>query len=257
MGGKGLFTKELEEALLDRRIDLAVHSLKDLPTGLPKGLCIGAVLEREDVRDALISKGNRLLEQLPRNARIGTSSLRRQAQLLHYCPSFQLVSLRGNLDTRIRKLETEGFDAIIVAAAGVHRLGFSQQITQYLPLEVSLPAVGQGALAIEIREDDLELKSYLAKLEHPPTRQAVVAERALLHRLEGGCQVPLGAYASVSGDRLSLQGMVSKVDGSLLLRDRVEGEINQAEALGVQLAENLIKQGANDILQEIYNKRII
>jgi len=251
IGGKGLFTKELEEALLDRRIDLAVHSLKDLPTELPHGLCIGAVLEREDVRDVLISRQNQPLDQLPRTARIGTSSLRRQAQLRHYCPGFQLVSLRGNLDTRLRKLETENLDAIVVAAAGVLRLGLSRQITQFLPLEISLPAVGQGALAVEIREDDAELKSYLARLDHPSTRQAVSAERSFLHRLEGGCQVPLGAYARVENARLTLEGVVSKTDGSLLLRDTALGEAEQAEAIGIQLAESLIQQGADKILREI------
>jgi hydroxymethylbilane synthase len=252
IGGKGLFVKELEDALLAGRIDLAVHSLKDVPTELPPGLTIGAITERENPHDVLISRGNRRLEDLPANAILGTSSLRRQAQLLHYSPEFRLVDLRGNLDTRIRKLDEQGLDAIIVAAAGLYRLGLKTRVTQQLPMDICLPAVGQGALGIEIREEDQRLKQLLTPLHHPPTSVAVEAERALLKRLEGGCQVPLGAYAQVSNGTLRLQGLVASPDGGRLIRDEISGGLDEAGKLGISLAERLLEGGGREILETIY-----
>jgi len=254
IGGKGLFVKEIEEALLQGTIDLAVHSMKDVPTALPDGLEILCVPEREDPRDALISRDAMTLDRLPRGARIGTSSLRRQAQLLHRRPDLKIEMLRGNLDTRLRKLEDGEFDAIVLAAAGLTRMGWAEQITEYLSPEVSLPAIGQGALGIEGRRDDDFLREVVSALEHPPTRTAVTAERALLDRLEGGCQVPIAAHATLSGERLCLDGRVSSVDGRRLVQDRVEGPAADARELGMRLAEQLLRQGGEAILNEIYGR---
>ncbi len=251
VGGKGLFVKELEDALLCGRIDLAVHSLKDMPTELPPGLCIGVVTERENPFDIIISRDNRKLEDLPHDATLGTSSLRRQAQLLHYSKEYKFVDLRGNLDTRIRKLHEQGFDAIVLAAAGVYRLGWQEKISQILPATICLPAVGQGALGIEIREDDQQLRDLLAHLHHQKTGMAVEAERALLKRLEGGCQVPLGAYAEVNDDKLTLQGVVADPEGKQLIRDEISGRPDDAANLGVTLAERLLDNGGREILAAI------
>jgi hydroxymethylbilane synthase len=251
IGDKGLFVKELEDALLNEQIDLAVHSLKDVPTDLPPGLIIGAVTTRENPQDILISRNNIQLQDLPPDATLGTSSLRRQAQLLHYSPRFKLVDLRGNLDTRIRKLTEQKMDGIVLAAAGVCRLGWQEKISQYLPIDICLPAVGQGALGIEIRETDQRLKTLIAPLNHPPTGAAAVAERALLKRLEGGCQVPLGAYAQVENNTLRLQGVIASVDGEKLIRDEISGKPDEAAELGVGLAERLLDAGGREILATI------
>jgi hydroxymethylbilane synthase len=201
IGGKGLFVKEIEDALLSKEIDLAVHSMKDVPTALPEGLDILCVPPREDPRDALITRDGCRLDQLKPGARIGTSSLRRQAQLLHYRPDFTIEMLRGNLDTRLRKLREGQFDAIVLAAAGLRRLAWDAEITEYLPVHLSLPAIAQGALGIEARSDDTFVRELLSRFEHRPTRITVTAERALLHRLEGGCQVPIAAHAALDGDQ--------------------------------------------------------
>ncbi len=254
IGGKGLFIKEIEDALLQGEIDLAVHSMKDVPTVLPKGLEILCVPAREDPRDALISREAKPLDRLPRGARVGTSSLRRQAQLLHRRPDLKIEMLRGNLDTRLRKLRDGEFDAIVLAAAGLKRMGWAEQITEYLPSEVSLPAIGQGALGLEGRRDDAFVRGILAALDHHPTRTAVTAERALLERLEGGCQVPIAAHATLSGERLRLDGLVASVDGCRLVRDSVEGPVADARELGMRLAEQLLRQGGEAILNEIYGR---
>ncbi len=252
IGGKGLFVKEIEEALLRREIDLAVHSMKDVPTALPDGLGILCVPSREDPRDALVSHGGQSFSQLPRGSRIGTSSLRRQAQLLHHRPDLTIAMLRGNLDTRLKKVREGQYDAIVLAAAGLRRMGWLDRVTEYLEPEISLPAIGQGALGLEGRTDDTFLRGLLGPLDHPTTRIAVTAERALLDRLQGGCQVPIGAHARVQDGRLSLEGLVATVDGRRLIRDRVEGGLEDASALGRALAERLLGQGGDRVLEEIY-----
>ncbi|MGH7250689.1 MAG: hydroxymethylbilane synthase [Nitrospiraceae bacterium] len=254
IGGKGLFVKEIEEALLRGEIDLAVHSMKDVPTVLPDGLDILCVPPREDPRDVLISRDAVSLDQLPRGSRVGTSSLRRQAQLLHHRPDLTVQMLRGNLDTRLRKLRNGEYDAIVLAAAGLRRMGWANEVTEYLPPEVSLPAIGQGALGLEGRRDDGFLRDLLAPLEHPATRTAVTAERALLERLEGGCQVPIAAHAAIKGDTLILDGLIASVDGARFIRDMVQGPVADAHVLGVQLAEKLLARGGAPILNEIYGK---
>jgi hydroxymethylbilane synthase len=252
IGGKGLFVKEIEEALLSGEIDLAVHSMKDVPTELPEGLAILCVPPREDPRDALISRDGRSFMDLPHGARIGTSSLRRQSQLLHARPDLTIAMLRGNLDTRIKKLRGGQFDAIVLAAAGLRRLDWAHEITEYLSPQISLPAIGQGALGIEGRKDDLFMRSLLSGLDHAESKTAVLAERALLHRLQGGCQVPIAAYATVAGKIVRLEGLVSSVDGKELFRDVAEGTIEEPESIGVQLAERLLAHGGDRILQAIY-----
>src|SRR5262245_26236098 len=252
IGGKGLFVKEIEEALLSGEIDLAVHSMKDVPTELPEGLAILCVPPREDPRDALISRDGESFKDRPHAARIGTSSLRRQAQLLHARTDFTIAMLRGNLDTRLKKLRAGQFDAIVLAAAGLRRLAWAHEITEYLAPEISLPAIGQGALGIEGRRDDLFIQSLLSGLDHAPSKTAVLAERALLHRLEGGCQVPIAAHATVVGMGVRLEGLVSSVDGKELIRDTVEGTIEDPESIGIQLADRLLAQGGGRILQAIY-----
>ena len=252
IGGKGLFVKEIEEALLSGEIDLAVHSMKDVPTELPEGLAILCVPPREDPRDALISRDGRSFMDLPRGARIGTSSLRRQSQLLHARPDLTIAMLRGNLDTRIKKLRGGQFDAIVLAAAGLRRLDWAHEITEYLSPQISLPAIGQGALGIEGRKDDLFMRSLLSGLDHAESKTAVLAERALLHRLQGGCQVPIAAYATVAGKIVRLEGLVSSVDGKELFRDVAEGTIEEPESIGIQLAERLLAHGGDRILQAIY-----
>lgn len=252
IGGKGLFVKEIEEALLSGEIDLAVHSMKDVPTELPAGLAILCMPPREDSRDALISRDGRSFMDLPHGARIGTSSLRRQSQLLHARTDITIAVLRGNLDTRLKKLREGQFDAIVLAAAGLRRLAWTHEITEYLAPQISLPAIGQGALGIEGRRDDLFIHSLLSGLNHAPTMTAVLAERALLHRLQGGCQVPIAAHATVIGTGVRLEGLVSSVDGKELIRDTAEGAVEDPESVGIQLAERLLARGGDRILQAIY-----
>ncbi|NKB81612.1 MAG: hydroxymethylbilane synthase [Nitrospirales bacterium] len=256
IGGKGLFVKEIEEALLAGDIDLAVHSMKDVPSVLPDGLAILCVPEREDPRDALISRTGQGVEHLAPHANIGTSSLRRQAQLLYHRSDFQIHMLRGNLDTRLKKLHDGQFDAIVLAAAGLHRLGWREQITEYLSPTMSLPAIGQGALGLEGRQDDIFVTNLLAQLEHPPTRMVVDAERAFLTRLEGGCQVPIGGHAVYRDNQLCLDGLVASIDGKQMIRDTLSGPLTQAEQLGMQLAEQLLDRGGRTILSEVYGHSV-
>jgi len=254
IGGKGLFVKEIEEALLRGEIDLAVHSMKDVPTRLPAELEILAIPEREDPRDVLITLNKVSLERLVPGSRIGTSSLRRQAQLLHYRPDLSIQILRGNLDTRLRKLEAGEYDGIILAAAGIKRLGWSEYVTEYLSPDVCLPAIGQGALALEGRADDGFVREVVARLDHHPTRTAVTAERALLERLEGGCQVPIAAHAAITNGIMTLSALIAGVDGRRLVRDSLEGPMHDAHWLGVRLAERLLAHGGDEILKEIYGR---
>ena len=251
VGGKGLFVKEIEEALLDRRIDLAVHSMKDMPAKIPAGLCIGAIPKREEPRDVLISRENLPLDQLKHGARIGTSSLRRGAQLLHVRPDFVIVPLRGNLDTRLKKLQTESLDAIVLAAAGVLRMGLSDRITQVIDETVMLPAVGQGALCIEIRDQDPRIAAVIGTLDDPATRTVVLGERAFLNRLEGGCQVPIAAHGHIDDQGYTLTGLVCDVDGSHRLEQVRTGPESRSEQIGLELAEALLAEGAGDILERL------
>jgi hydroxymethylbilane synthase len=255
IGMKGVFIKELEDALLENRVDLAVHSMKDVPTQTPPGLVFPAICKREDPRDCLVSWEGKLLAELDRGARVGTSSLRRQAQLRHVRPELELTELRGNVDTRLRKLDRGDYDAIVLAKAGLDRLGWSARITEVLPPEVSLPAVGQGALGIEAREGDADVKDVLASLDDPETRQCVLAERALLAELEGGCQVPLGAWARMEGGRLVLDACVLSPDGTDYLRRQIAGLATEAERLGRQLARTLLDAGADRILKLVGRAR--
>lgn len=253
IGGKGLFVKEIEEALLAGVIDLAVHSMKDVPAELPAGLEILCVPPREDARDALISRDARPFKALPQGARVGTSSLRRQAQLLNARPDLIITMLRGNLDTRLRKLRENQFDAIVLAAAGLRRLAWAHEITEYLDPAVSLPAIGQGALGIEGRCDDEFVRGLLERLNDSTTQTAVAAERAFLRRLEGGCQVPIAAHATLSPEgRVVLEGLIASTDGRTLIRDRAEGPCAAAASVGVQLAERLLGRGGDKVLREIY-----
>jgi hydroxymethylbilane synthase len=256
VGGKGLFVKEIENALMAGEIDLAVHSLKDMPTEQPGGLALGAILERADPHDALIVRdGPDGLDSLPHGAHVGTSSLRRRAQLLAARPDLQILDLRGNVDTRLRKLIEGQYDAVVLAAAGLIRLGHALSPRQLLPLDLMLPAVGQGALCIEVRTEDEITQELIAPLEHLPTRRAAEAERAFLRRLEGGCQVPIGALAQVEGDRISLSGLIASPDGARLVRDQVQGSASDAVPLGVALAERLLAAGGHEILQEVRRDR--
>ncbi len=250
VGGKGLFVKEIEEALLNGSIDLAVHSMKDMPAEIPKGLCIAAVPERELPNDVLISKNNRPLSDLPKGARIGTSSLRRASQILSFRTDIVIEPLRGNLGTRIEKLETEGLDAIVLAAAGVKRLNMEDKISEYIDLDILVPAVGQGALCIETRENDPDTLEIVSKLDHRTTHHIITGERAFLHRLEGGCQVPMAAYGTVNGSEFTLIGIVAEIDGSKIIKQIITGPLAQAEQLGTELAERLIGMGAGEILDK-------
>jgi hydroxymethylbilane synthase len=255
IGDKGLFTKELELGMINNEIDLAVHSLKDLPTRLPEGLVLGAVTEREDPADALVVHENhkdKQIDTLPEGAVIGTSSLRRLAQLRHHFPHLTFKDIRGNLNTRMAKLDAGEYDALILAVAGLKRLGMGDRIHQILPPEVSLHAVGQGALGIECRGDDPEVLQLLKALEHTPTAQRCYAERAFLRQLEGGCQVPIGVNTALEGDQLTLTGIVASVDGQKVVKDTVSGNASEAENLGNELALRMRQQGAQEILQEIF-----
>lgn len=253
IGGQGVFTKELEEALLDGRIDLAVHSLKDLPTQLPEKLALAAITEREDARDALVLRTDSKLEkptlaQLPSQAIIGTSSPRRLAQLKHLRPDVSVKDLRGNVDTRLRKLDEGLYDAVILAAAGLRRLGWASRISAYLETREMLPAVGQGALGIETRADDVETRAVLQSLDHAETRAACVAERALLRGLGGGCQLPIAAHAFVHEEHLRLDGLVASVGGEQLIRETIAGAVEEAAQLGQTLADSLLAKGAVSLL---------
>ncbi|MHB9093912.1 MAG: hydroxymethylbilane synthase [Eubacteriales bacterium] len=251
IGDKGLFTKELEVAMLDGETDLAVHSMKDLPTVLPEGLMIGAICERVDPRDVVISRNGVALAELPKGAKIGTSSLRRCAQLLSYRPDLQLDPLRGNLNTRMAKLERNNLDAIILAAAGVERLGWGDRITERLSTDVCLPAVGQGSIGIEIREGDKEIYDVVQTINHFPSQAAIIAERALLKRLEGGCQIPIGALGTVEAGLLTLKGVVASLDGKEVIRSQITGPVGEAAVLGESLAEQLVAMGADKILTSV------
>ena len=251
VGGKGLFVKEIEEALLDGRIDVAVHSLKDLPSLLPEGLTIGAVPEREAPWDVLVSRGGESIRGLAPGSRVGTSSLRRRAQLRRYRKDLELVDIRGNVDTRLRKVREGEVDAAVVAAAGLIRMGLEEEINERLAPEVVLPAVGQGALGIEARADDRETLSLLAGMEHPPTRFAVEAEREVMYRLEGGCKVPLAAFAEMRKGTLLVRALVASLDGDRIVEGAEEGPPEDAVRLGGILADRLLESGAAEILEEI------
>jgi hydroxymethylbilane synthase len=250
VGTKGLFTKEIEEALLHGAIDLAVHSLKDMPTELPGGLTLAAIPEREDPRDAMVGRS---LEALSKHARVGTSSLRRAAQLRAKRGDLEIENIRGNLDTRLRKLDEGQYDVIVLASAGLRRLGWENRITELLDPEVMCPAVGQGALAVETREDGGAAEEIARRLEHRESRIAVTAERAVLRALGGGCQVPIGAYATVDGDVLRLQAIIVSPDGTQIIRRRTNGEVGDAADIGQVLGEELLAQGGRQILEAVYN----
>jgi hydroxymethylbilane synthase len=252
VGTKGMFTKEIEEALAAGRVDLAVHSLKDLPTELPKGFEIAAITERQDPRDAFCSRHYASFQDLPQGARVGTSSLRRQAQLKAIRPDLDIYPLRGNVDTRLRKLEQGEYDAIILAAAGLKRLGKTELIKQIIPAEIMCPAAGQGALGIEIREGDAKTRDLLAFLNDPNARAATTCERALLNSLGGGCQVPIGAFAEMKNGKLHLESIVADPDGSKLLRDSRDGD--DPEKLGNEAGASLLKRGGDAILEAVYGR---
>ncbi|WP_347491079.1 hydroxymethylbilane synthase [Desulfoscipio sp. XC116] len=250
IGDKGLFTKELEVALLNGTIKLAVHSMKDLPTKLPEGLDIGAMCEREYPGDVLIARDNIRLADLKIGARIGTSSLRRRAQLLNYRPDLQMVDIRGNLNTRLRKFKELNLDAIVLAYAGIKRMGYEEMITELIPFDICLPAVGQGSIGVEIKSTDTATRDIIAALDHDPSRAAIEAERAFMRRLEGGCQVPIGAYGQIQNDILTLKGAVVDLNGQTALRHSVTGQLADARLLGTKLADVLIERGAERILRQ-------
>lgn len=247
VGGKGIFVKEIEEALLRKEIDLAVHSMKDLPTEIPAGLTLAAIPEREDPRDVLVTLNHRSLKDLPSGARLGTGSLRRKAQLLHHRPELSIVPIRGNIDTRLKKLERGEVSALVMAAAGLERLKCGQRISEYLSPEICLSAVAQGALGLESREG-APLVAMIAFLHYPPTALQVLAERAFLRRLGGGCQLPVGARAWTDDDQIRLLGVVCEIDGRRLYRGEITGSAKDAERLGRELAERLLKNGAAEVL---------
>ena len=251
IGGKGLFVKEIEEGLLKREVDFAVHSMKDMPIIFPMNLCIACVTKRENPFDALISKNNIKLDDLPKGAKVGTGSLRRMSQLLYYRPDLKLIPLRGNLETRLKKLETEGLDAIILAAAGLIRLGWSDRITEIISPEVLLPAMGQGAVGIETRKNDVDNQILLADMDHEETHYALDAERALVSQLEGGCNVPIGSFATLDGDQITLTGLVASLDGKTMYKKELTDLKTNAIALGRKLGDKLIELGADRIMQEI------
>jgi hydroxymethylbilane synthase len=255
IGGKGVFIKELEEALLDETIDLAVHSVKDVPTETPSRLCFPAVCRRDDVRDCLVSANGATLANLRQGARVGTSSLRRQAQLRHIRPDLDIRELRGNVDTRLRKVESGEYQAILLAKAGLDRLGLSQRITEILSPDLCMPAVGQGAIAVETRLKDTEAADALAKLDDAETRTAIIAERALLGALHGGCQVPIGAWARLERGELLLEACVCSVDGVHYVKQRATAPPEQAAQLGEHMARLLMEAGAQSILEEVGRHR--
>lgn len=258
IGDKGLFIKEIEWALLDRRIDLAVHSLKDVPTHLADGLMLGAISEREDVRDVFIAhprKSHKTLMGLPQSAKVATGSLRRKCQLLRARPDLQIIDIRGNLNTRLNKLEESDWDGMILAKAGLMRLGKEERITEIIPLERMLPAVGQGALAIEIRGGEKEILKLVRHLHSEQTASAVSGERALLRHLEGGCQVPIGTYGRIEGDSFRLDALIGSLDGARVVKGHIAGKPSAAETLGAQLAHQLLDRGGKQILDEIRSQQ--
>lgn len=254
IGDKGLFTRQIENALASGEIDLAVHSLKDLPTVQPENLIIGAVSVRETPNDVLISEKYDSIDDLPQNARVATGSLRRRSQLLNYRPDLEIVEIRGNVPTRIEKFLAEGLDGMILAYAGVHRLGLDAHIKQVIPVEIMLPAVGQGVMAIEVRENDVQAAALIEKFNDQTTAACITAERAFLRSLEGGCQVPIGAYAFLKNDKIHLEGLVGSLNGGVNLRDKISGEVKDAENTGILLADILISAGANKILERTREK---
>jgi hydroxymethylbilane synthase len=251
IGGKGVFIKEIEEVLLRGKVDLAVHSMKDVPAQLPDGLEIAATPAREDARDVLISTGNRKLKEMPPGARVGTGSIRRELQLKNLFPQFEIVPLRGNLDTRIKKLETQNLDGVIVAAAGLARMGWLSRVSEFLPPEVMIPAVGQGALGIEIRRDDNDCRGIVASINDPVTFLEIGAERAFLKRLGGGCQLPIAAFARKNGEAIVIEGMVGSSDGKVVIRELIEGNADAYEEIGAALAEKILLRGGDALLEEI------
>jgi hydroxymethylbilane synthase len=252
--GKGIFTKEIEDALADGRVDLAVHSLKDLPTDLPAGFEIAAITEREDPRDAFCSRHHSSINDLPKGARVGTSSLRRQAQLKAIRLDLNIHPLRGNVDTRLRKLDQGEYEAIILASAGLKRLGKTEFVKQIIPVELMCPAAGQGALAIEIRKGDSAMRERLEFLNDPGARATTICERALLNRLGGGCQVPIGAFAEIKNGILHLEAVVADPDGSKVLRESRDGHLNDPEKLGNEVGDTLLRRGGNEILEAVYGR---
>ena len=255
IGGKGVFIKELEEALLEEHVDLAVHSVKDIPTEVPSRLCFPAVCRRDDTRDALVSGQGEALSRLRQGARVGTSSLRRQSQLRHVRPDLDIREMRGNVDTRLRKVESGEYEAVVLAKAGLDRLGMSVRISEVLSPDVCMPAVGQGAIAVQARLKDADLSDALAPLDDNETRQSIVAERALLGALQGGCQVPLGAWARFERNELAMDAVVCSPDGRNYIRQRAAGPADQPRELGQRLAQLLIDAGAGTILEEVYRAR--
>ena len=251
IGGKGLFVKEIEEALLVKEIDLAVHSMKDVPMELPAELVVSVITKRESPLDALISKNGETLANLPQGATIGTSSLRRSSQLLKYRVDFEIHPLRGNVDTRLRKVKEDNYDAIILASAGLNRLGWASHITEEISDEVLLPAMGQGALGIETRLDDAKTYDLVSALNHEQTNYAVTAERSLVGRLDGGCQVPIGAYAKIVDNLITLKGLVASLDGEIIYRSENVGPVDDAINIGQELGSKLLKMGANEILEKL------
>jgi len=256
IGGKGLFVKELEVAMLDGRADIAVHSMKDVPMEFPEGLGLEVICEREDPRDAFVSNNFDSFAALPEGAHVGTSSLRRQCQILAARPDLKISSLRGNVQTRLGKLDAGDYDAIILASAGLKRLELEDRITEAIDDKVSLPAGGQGAVGIECRVDDERVKALLAPLNHDETAARVIAERSLNKRLQGGCQVPIACYATLNGDELYLRGLVGSDDGAHMIRTEVTGNKADAEQLGIQAAEDLLAKGAGEILESVYGHKI-
>lgn len=252
VGGKGLFMKELEVSLLEGRADIAVHSMKDVVVSLPEEFRLAAICERENPYDALVSNHYESLDQLPKGARVGTCSLRRQCQLRKAYPQLNVMNLRGSVNTRLKKLDNGEFEAIILAVSGLQRLAMTDRIRQQIPVSISLPAVGQGAIGIEIRQEDKVAHNLVLPLDHTPSRQCVEAERAMNKKLEGGCQVPIAAFAQIHNDQMSLEGLVGSIDGKNVIRTKVEGLPEQALALGEQAADELAQLGAHDILCEVY-----
>jgi hydroxymethylbilane synthase len=249
IGGQGVFVKEIEEALLSGSIDLAVHSMKDVPGEIPEELIFPAILQREDVRDVLVTRGRVKFEFLPKGAKIGTGSQRRGAQIKSFMPDVEIVPLRGNIDTRLKKIETENLTGVVLAAAGLKRLGYGEVITQFLPTEIMLPAVGQGALGVQVRKSDAALAELCARLNHNTTAAEVTAERAYLQALGGGCRLPIAAYGLMEGRRLTLEGLLASPNGAEVLRDKVWGEPGEAEALGRRLADMILEKGGRRLLE--------
>ena len=250
IGGKGVFVKEIEDALIRNEIDIAVHSMKDLPTILPNGLTIGAVAERRDPRDVLVSKNDIKFNELPKGAKVGTSSLRRQAQLLNLRPDLQILPLRGNVDTRVRKVRSEGLDSAVLALAGLERMGFKDEIAEIFPVDVLVPAPGQGALAVECREDDREINDIIFQINHKESSISASAERAFLAELGGGCQVPVGCYARIKKDRINILGLIASTDGREISREEIDGSVEIHQALGRELALTILNKGGREILSK-------